>query len=90
MPTIAMCTLGKVNERRPLPSFSVMAMPPISEIRKLPPVIPISASVYFSRIILRAMATSSSALSVCFMFSFSTKSLAISSLLMCMAGVTIW
>ena len=48
IPTMAICVFGHAILSRPLPSFSVTAIAPISPIMKLAPVIPISACVYFS------------------------------------------
>ena len=50
--------------RRALPSFSVIAMPPISAIMKLAPVTPISAFTYFSLSIFLAIKVSSSGLAL--------------------------
>ncbi|MNR63586.1 hypothetical protein D3C85_1859400 [compost metagenome] len=43
IPTTAICVLGKVDVNRAFPSFSVIAILPVSAIKKLAPVIPISA-----------------------------------------------
>ena len=89
MPTITICVLGKAQLSLALPSFSVTAIPPISAIIKLAPVTPTSACTYFSRSISLAINVSSSGVAFGSVPNFSAKSFATSSLLLCMAGVTI-
>ncbi|MNI59545.1 hypothetical protein D3C73_1147130 [compost metagenome] len=48
MPTTAICVFGKVEVRRAFPSFSVIAILPVSATKKLAPVIPTSAAKYLS------------------------------------------
>ena len=90
IPTIAICVFGHAILNLPLPSFSVTAIAPISLMIKLAPVIPISACVYFSLNLSRATNVNSSGESLEAVPNLSAKSLATSSLLLCMAGVTIW
>ena len=85
-----MCVFGQAVLNLPFPSFSVIAIPPISLIIKLAPVIPISAWIYFSLNFSLATSVNSSGESLEGVPNLSEKSLATSSLLLCIAGVTIW
>ena len=90
MPTSAKWMLGSVVASRPLPSFSVMTIVPVSAMAILPPEMPKSASKNLSRICSRATLTSFwMSLSRGFLVS-SEKRSEISSLLRWMAGKTMW
>ena len=62
IPTTAICTFGKVVLSLALPSFSVMEILPVSAIKKLAPVIPADAVVYFARNNSLALSVSASGL----------------------------
>ena len=89
IPTITICVLGKAADSLAFPSFSVNAMPPISGKIKLAPVTPISACTYFSLKFLLATKVISSGVILISVPNFSANNLATSSLLLCIAGVTI-
>ena len=89
IPTITICVLGHAADNLALPSFSVNAMPPISDKIKLAPVTPISACTYFSRKFLRATRVNCSGVKEISVPKCSLNNFATSSLLLCMAGVTI-
>ena len=89
IPTITTCVFGQATDNRALPSFSVKAIPPMSDKIKLAPVMPISACTYFSRKFLRATNVNCSGVNEISVPKCSLNNLATSSLLLCMAGVTI-
>ena len=89
MPTMTICVLGQAADNLALPSFSVTAIAPTSAIIKLAPVTPISACTYFSLKFFLATRVNCSGVKLISVPNFSLNNLATSSLLLCIAGVTI-
>ena len=86
---MTICVLGQATDKRALPSFSVTAIAPTSAIMKLAPVTPTSACTYFSLKFFLATRVNCSGVKLISVPNFSLNNFATSSLLLCMAGVTI-